>query len=67
MSSVPHPYAIEVSPATKPAGHFQWALRRSGKLVERSDRTYESEVKAHSAALAALEREMTPSADTRRR
>ena len=38
MSGVPHPYSIEVSPLAKPEGRLQWAIRRSGTLIERSDR-----------------------------
>ena len=64
---VPHPYSIEVSPLTKPEGHFQWAIRRSGKLIERSDRPYRSEAKAFESAMEAVERAMKPGSDFRRR
>lgn len=52
------PYTIEISPITKPAGQFQWAIRRNGKLVERSDRPHPTEAKAEASALAAVERSM---------
>lgn len=61
MSDVPHPYSIEVSPLTKPEGHFQWAIRRSGKLIERSDRPHRSEAEAFESAMEAVERAMKPS------
>jgi hypothetical protein len=51
---VPHPYSIELSPMTKPEGHFQWAIRKSGKLSERSDRPHRSEAKAHESAMAGV-------------
>ncbi|WP_425463346.1 hypothetical protein [Methylobacterium terricola] len=52
------PYTIEISPITKPAGQFQWAIRRNGKLIERSDRPHPTEAKAEASALAAVERSM---------
>ncbi|WP_018261139.1 hypothetical protein [Methylobacterium sp. WSM2598] len=61
-----YPFAIEVSPLTKPKGHFGWAIRKHGKLLERSDRPHESEAKAHAQALAAVERAIRGE-DTRRR
>lgn len=67
MSDVPHPYSIEVSPLAKPEGHFQWAIRRSGKLFERSDRPHRSEAKAYESAMEAVERMVKPGADGGRR
>ncbi|WCS24185.1 hypothetical protein LOK46_24060 [Methylobacterium sp. NMS14P] len=64
---VPHPYSIEVSPLAKPEGHFQWAIRRSGTLIERSDRPYRSEARAHESAMEAVERMVKPGADSGRR
>lgn len=55
--SVPHPYTIEVSPLPK-AGQFQWAIRKHGKLMERSDRPHPSEDKAHASAMAVIERDI---------
>jgi hypothetical protein len=54
-------------PLTKPEGHFQWAIRRSGKLIERSDRPHHSEAKALENAMEAVERAMKPSSDFRGR
>ncbi len=36
-----HPYTLDVSKL--PDGRFQWAIRRDGKLFQRSDRTHDSE------------------------
>ncbi|MFE1599861.1 hypothetical protein [Methylobacterium sp. ID0610] len=52
------PYTIEISPIAKPAGQFQWAIRKNGKLVERSDRPHPTEAKAEASALAAVERSL---------
>lgn len=67
MSDVPHLYSIEVSPPVKPEGHFQWSIRRSGKLIERSDRPYRSETKAFESAMEVIERAIKPGADGGRR
>ena len=64
---VPHPYSIEVSPLPKPEGNFQWAIRRSGKLIERSDWLHRSEAKAFESAMEAVERAMKPGTDGGRR
>ncbi|MDR7039177.1 hypothetical protein J2X36_003950 [Methylobacterium sp. BE186] len=66
-SDVPHPYSIEVEPLPKPEGQFGWLLRRSGKLIERSDRAYRSEEKAREAALEAAERDSKPGPGMSRR
>ncbi|GJD98641.1 MULTISPECIES: hypothetical protein [Methylobacterium] len=62
-----HPFTIEVAPLTSPKGKFGWAIRRNGKLLERSDRPHDSEDKAHSSALSAVERAFRSPADARRR
>lgn len=58
-NDVPHPYSITVEPLKKPEGQFGWALRKYGKLTERSDRSFTSEAKAYESALKAIEREQT--------
>ncbi|WP_043752498.1 hypothetical protein [Methylobacterium nodulans] len=62
-----HPFSIEVSPLISPKGKFGWAIRKHGKLLERSDRPHESEAKAHAQALAAVERAFRAGAELRRR
>jgi hypothetical protein len=61
-NAVPHSYSIEVSPLAKPESHLQWAIRKSGKLGERSDRPHRSEAKAHESAMGAVERALKPGA-----
>ncbi len=51
-----YPYSLEVSPCEKPAGHFSWAIRERGKLIQRSDRPHPSEQKAREKGQAELER-----------
>ena len=57
--AVPHPYSITVEPLKKPEGQFGWALRKHGKLIERSDRPFSTEAKAFEAAMKAIERSET--------
>ncbi|MEE7439451.1 MULTISPECIES: hypothetical protein [Methylobacterium] len=65
-ADVPHPYSVTIEPLKKPEGHFGWALRRSGKLIERSDRAFTTEVKAFENALRAIEIDTKPSSGGRR-
>jgi hypothetical protein len=48
-----YPYTLDVS--EKPGGHFQWAIRERGKLLQRSDRSHPSEREARQKGEAALE------------
>ena len=61
-----YPYALEVLPCEKPAGHFQWAIRKHGKLVERSDRAHPSEHSARESGQAALERQLRDDREPKR-
>lgn len=56
IDEVPRSYTVEVLPCLKPERHFISAVRKHGQLLERSDRTYESE-KAYRDALKAAERD----------
>ena len=49
-----YPYTLTISPSERTAGRFDWAIRRRGKLVERSDRLYSSEQSAREQGQAAL-------------
>ena len=60
-ADVPHPYSVTIEMLKKPQGHFGWALFRSGKLIERSDRSFISEAKAYENALKAVENNLKPS------
>lgn len=52
-----HPFTLDITPAQRTAGHFEWAIRKHGKLVERSDRPQSSERSAREKGQAALERQ----------
>ena len=52
-----YPYTLAISPSERTPGHFDWAIRKHGKLVERSDRSYPSERSAQESGQAALERQ----------
>ncbi len=50
-----HPFSLEVTPVPG-GGAYNWAIRRHGKLLQRSDRSFPSESKAHSSGMAAIEK-----------
>ena len=52
-----YPYTLTISPSERLARHFDWTIRRRGKLVERSDRAHPSEQSAREQGQAALERQ----------
>jgi hypothetical protein len=53
-----HPYTLTILPNEKLAGRFDWAIRKHGKLVERSDRPHPSEQAARKSGEEALERQL---------
>jgi hypothetical protein len=59
-----HPYTLDVQPGPK-AGTFQWALRKQGKLAQRSDRTFRSEEDARKDGEKAIERQFSDAQSTR--
>lgn len=59
-----HPYALEIQPGSK-AGTFQWIIRRSGKLIQRSDRSFPSEDAARNDGAKAIERQFADAQSTR--
>ncbi len=61
-----YPYTLTILPCEKPAGHFQWAIRKHGKLVERSDRAHSSERSAQESGQAALERQLRDDREQKR-
>lgn len=66
MSENPtHPYTLEVQASERPAGTFQWAIRKHGKLVQRSDRTLRSEADAQKSGEKEIERLFTDVQTTR--
>ena len=51
-----HPYTLELAPSPKGDGSFGWAIRKNGKLVQRSDRNHPTEAKARENGLAQIEK-----------
>ncbi len=51
-----HPYSLEVLPPKEDGGAYNWAIRKHGKLAQRSDRSYPTEAKAQAAGLATVEK-----------
>ncbi len=52
-----HPYTLEITPSPKGDGSVGWAIRKNGKMLERSDRMYRSEQDALKSGQDALERQ----------
>jgi hypothetical protein len=50
-----HPYTLEVYAAKKP-GHFQWLIRKHGKLFQRTDKLHPSESDARQKGQIELDR-----------
>ena len=61
-----YPYTLTVVPSEKRAGHFDWTIRRHGKLIERSDRLYSSERPAQESGQTALERQLRDDREPKR-
>jgi hypothetical protein len=57
MSKDTNAYTVDVLPAHRP-GHYQWAIRRQGKLVQRADRFHTSEEAARRHGLEEIERKI---------
>ncbi len=55
MSNDLSAYTVEVTPAHR-AGHFQWAIRRNGKLIQRGDKLHSSAEAARKDGLEQVER-----------
>ena len=54
-----HPYSLDVGPAPKPEAFFQWTIRKSGKVFQRSDRSFPSEAEARKKGAETIERILT--------
>jgi hypothetical protein len=52
-----HPYSPEITPSPKGDGSVGWAIRKDGKLLERSDKIFRSEADALKDGQKALERQ----------
>jgi len=51
-----HPYSLEIVPPKSEGGSYQWAIRKNGKLAQRSDRSLHSEAKARENGMAQIEK-----------
>jgi hypothetical protein len=51
-----HPFTYELVPSKSAAGGYHWAIRKHGKLVQRSDTPLPTESKAHHQVLAMIDR-----------
>jgi hypothetical protein len=58
MSESQHalPFTFELVPSKRAAGGYHWAIRKHGKLVQRSDTPLATEDKARVQAQAMIER-----------
>ena len=56
MNDNTHPYTLEILPVEKPAGHFLWAIRKNGKLLQRSGQPQATESDARKRGMAEIER-----------
>lgn len=57
-NSTTYPYDLEVIPCQRSLGRFEWAIRKHGKLAERSDRSYPSEQAARQDGQGAIDRQL---------
>jgi hypothetical protein len=60
-----YPYTLEVQPSDRPAGTFQWIIRKHGKLLQRSDRPQRTEAEARKAGEREIERQFTDAQSAR--
>ena len=54
-----HPYSLELSPSPKGDGLVGWAIRKHGKMLERSDRMYRTQQEALKNGQEAVERALS--------
>ncbi|MCJ2039087.1 hypothetical protein MKK55_08995 [Methylobacterium sp. J-059] len=58
-----HPYSLEIVPPKAEGGSYQWAIRKNGKLMQRSDRSHPSEAKARENGLSQVEKLLSGAGD----
>jgi hypothetical protein len=58
-----HPYSLEIVPPKAEGGSYQWAIRKNGKLMQRSDRSLPSEAKARENGLSQVEKLLSGAGD----
>ena len=54
--SATHPYTLEILPPKAEGDAYHWAIRKHGKLAQRSDRKHHSEAKARENGMAQIEK-----------
>jgi hypothetical protein len=54
-----HPYTLELSLSPKGDGSVGWAIRKNGKMLERSDRMYRTQQDALKNGQEAVERALS--------
>ncbi len=54
-----HPYTLELSPSPKGDGSVGWAIRKHGKMLERSDRMFRTQQEALRSGQEAVERALS--------
>lgn len=66
MSDTPsniHPYTLEIIPPKSEGASYQWAIRKNGKMAQRSDRSLPSEAKARESGLSQIEKLLSGAGD----
>ena len=58
-----HPYTLEILPPKAEGASYQWAIRKNGKLAQRSDRSLPSESKARESGMAQIEKLLSGAGD----
>ena len=58
-SNQTHPYTLELSPSPKGDGSVGWAMRKHGKMLERSDRMFRTQQEALKSGQEAMERALS--------
>lgn len=61
-----YPYTLEVETNPRSEGAWQWAIRKHGKLVQRSDRALPSEAKARAQGAETIEKLLHGGSEDRR-
>ena len=51
-----YPYTLEILAPRTEGASYQWAIRKAGKLVQRSDRSLPTEAKARENGLSQVEK-----------
>jgi hypothetical protein len=51
-----YPYTLQVEPNPRREESWQWAIRRHGKMIQRSDRDHPSEAKARAQGMGQIEK-----------